>query len=344
MGITKLSALIQQNCKSGYRKRSKTFYHGRKVAIDTSMYLYQFLIAIRADGTSLGTTDSTTSHLVGIFYRTIKMVENGIRPIYIFDGKAPFEKINELEKRKKRRDLADEKFLEAKEAGNEIEMEKYEKRKIKVTAKHVEDVKKLLNLMAVPVFVAPSEAEAYCAFLGANKIVDAVITEDMDTLAFGAPLLLRNMNNNKKGNELVDEYNLNGILKDLDLNMDEFVDLCILLGCDFCKTIKGVGPKTALSLIKEFKSIEEIKKNKPNLDFPLNWSYEEARLIFKNLNFDSKIVDGEIKWNDVDVEGIKQFLVNEADFSEERVVKAIERYLKCKKRGIQGRLEMFLKK
>ena len=68
------------------------------------MSLYQFLIAVRQEGVQLASADGeVTSHLMGFFYRTIRMVENGIKPVYVFDGKPPQMKSGELEKRHERR-------------------------------------------------------------------------------------------------------------------------------------------------------------------------------------------------------------------------------------------------
>ena len=118
-------------------------YFGRKVAIDASMSLYQFLIAVRQDGGAMLTTESgdTTSHLMGMFYRTIRMVDNGIKPVYVFDGKPPTMKAGELEKRKEKRDEAQAALEKAKEEGNVEEIDKQNRRLVKVTTEHVNDVK-----------------------------------------------------------------------------------------------------------------------------------------------------------------------------------------------------------
>ena len=96
----------------------KTLF-GRKVAIDASMSIYQFLIAVRQrDGEVLqNEAGETTSHLMGFFYRTIRMVENGIKPCYVFDGKPPELKSGVLKQRFERREEAKEGEGEAKEIG-----------------------------------------------------------------------------------------------------------------------------------------------------------------------------------------------------------------------------------
>lgn len=159
----------------------------RKVAIDASMSLYQFLIAVRQDGGAQLTNESgeTTSHLMGMFYRTIRMVDNGIKPVYVFDGKPPQMKAGELEKRKEKRDEAQAALDKAKEEGNMEEVDKQNRRLVKVTKEHVADVKVLLKHMGIPYVEAPCEAEAQCAELVKAGKVYAAGTEDMDALTFG---------------------------------------------------------------------------------------------------------------------------------------------------------------
>lgn len=340
MGIKQLSKLIKENCKKAVVPRRIGYYESYKVAIDASLSIYQFLIAVRSDGESLGYGDSTTSHLIGMFYRTIRMVEQGIIPVYVFDGKAPALKAAELQKRKEKREKA-QKLLElAVEEQNKEEKDKNEKRKIKVDETHVNDCKKLLKLMGIPFITAESESEAYCSFLAKKGCVKYVATEDMDALCFGAPILLRNMNAAQSKKLDIDEYSLETILKELDLSMDSFVDLCILLGCDYCDTIKGIGYKRALELIKQHKSIEGILEL-GKFEVPENFDYEAARSIFKNLSTLGDTHDFQIKYDQIKQEELKKFLVDEKGFDETRVKSGVEKILKGKNRGNQSRLDAF---
>jgi flap endonuclease-1 len=151
---------------------------GRKVAIDASMSLYQFLIAVRAEGSTLTSKDGkTTSHLMGVFYRTIRLLENGLKPVYVFDGKPPEMKSGELNKRAEKREEAQTALNKATEAGEQEDIDKYSKRLVKVTKEHTMEAKELLKLMGVPFVEAPCEAEAQCAALVKGNKVYATATE-----------------------------------------------------------------------------------------------------------------------------------------------------------------------
>lgn len=171
MGIQGLSKLIADVAPGAIKENEMKNYFGRKVAIDASMSLYQFLIAVRSEGAQLTTADGeTTSHLMGTFYRTIRMVENGIKPVYVFDGKPPTMKSGELEKRGEKRAEAEAALEKAKELGNQDEVDKQSRRLVKVGKSHVEDCKELLKLMGIPFVSAPCEV-SFMPCKQANKLV-----------------------------------------------------------------------------------------------------------------------------------------------------------------------------
>ncbi|KAI5181721.1 flap endonuclease-1, partial [Pancytospora epiphaga] len=159
MGIKQLSKLIKEKTKNAVVPRKFEHYYGAKIAIDAPMSIYQFLVAVRADGSALGTGGNTTSHLSGMFYRTVKLIEAGITPVYVFDGKAPALKVAECRKRADRREKATRQLEEAIKDGDKTLIEKWEKRQVKIEEFHVEDCKKLLQFMGVPFITAISEAE-----------------------------------------------------------------------------------------------------------------------------------------------------------------------------------------
>jgi flap endonuclease-1 len=241
--------------------------HGRKIAIDASMAIYQFMIAVRSGGpnqtaTMLTNADGeTTSHVQGMFNRTIRFLSEGLKPAFVFDGKPPNIKSGELQKRRDKRQKAQEELSKATEEGNVEEQDKQSKRLVRAGHKENQDCQKLLRLMGVPVVVAPCEAEAQASALAKAGLVYAVGTEDMDALTFQTPVLVRKMTFANQSKSTVQTMHYDRALEGLGLNHEEFVDLCILMGCDYCDTIRGVGPKTALKLIREHKNIETILKN-----------------------------------------------------------------------------------
>jgi flap endonuclease-1 len=97
MGIHGLTKVIADHAAAAMKDVPISQLFGRKVAVDASMSIYQFLISVRQNGEVL-TNDSgdTTSHLYGLFFRTIRMTENGIKPCYVFDGKPPTMKNGEV--------------------------------------------------------------------------------------------------------------------------------------------------------------------------------------------------------------------------------------------------------
>jgi flap endonuclease-1 len=285
MGIQGLSKLIADVAPFAMKEGEIKHYFGRKVAIDASMSLYQFLIAVRAEGATLTDKEGrTTSHLMGIFYRTIRLLENGLKPLYVFDGKPPELKSGELNKRAEKREEAQAALTKATEAADQEEIDKYSRRLVKVTKEHCAEAKELLKLMGVPYVDAPCEAEAQCAELVKANKVFATATEDMDALTFGSNILLRHLTFSEARKMPVQEYTHEKVLKGLELNKEQFVDLCILLGCDYCDSIKGIGPKRAIELIRQHGSIEKILENIDQAKYtvPEDWNYKKARELFFN--------------------------------------------------------------
>ncbi|KAK7344312.1 hypothetical protein VNO77_13770 [Canavalia gladiata] len=347
MGIKGLTKLLADNAPKSMKENKFESYFGRKIAVDASMSIYQFLIVVGRSGTETLTNEAgeVTSHLQGMFTRTIRLLEAGMKPVYVFDGKPPDLKKQELAKRLSKRAEATEDLSQAMETANKEEIEKFSKRTVKVTKQHNEDCKRLLRLMGVPVVEAPSEAEAQCAALCKAGKVYAVASEDMDSLTFGAPKFLRHLMDPSSKKVPVMEFEVAKILEDLNLTMDQFIDLCILSGCDYCDSIRGIGGQTALKLVRQHGSIENILENinKERYQIPDDWPYQEARRLFKEPMVITEEEELNLKWSAPDEEGLITFLVNENGFNSDRVTKAIEKIKAAKNKSSQGRLESFFK-
>jgi flap endonuclease-1 len=193
------------------------------------MSIYSFLIAVRSDGQQLmSETGETTSHLMGLFYRTLRMVENGIKPLYVFDGAPPKLKSGELAKRFQRKTEAHAAAEEAKETGTAEDVEKFSRRTVRVTREHNEECQRLLKLMGIPYIIAPTEAEAQCATLARGGKVYAAASEDMDTLTFNTPILLRHLTFSEQRKEPILEIHLDLVLEGLEMDRDQVhTSLCL---------------------------------------------------------------------------------------------------------------------
>ena len=318
---------------------------GRKIAIDAFNSLYQFLSIIRQpDGTPLmDSKGRVTSHLSGLFYRTGKLVEYGILPIYVFDGKPPDLKRTVSEERKKAREEAQEKWKEALKVGDLERAKRHAQASSKLTADMIDDSKRLLEAMGIPWVQAPCEGEAQAAYIVQHGDAWASASQDFDSLLFGSPRLIRNLTITGKRKlpgksvyisvepELIE---LEKALETLGIDRKKLIDMGIMMGTDFNEGIKGIGPKKALTYAKEGKSVKQVYKEmgiEPEVDL------DELRELF--LKHDAT-KDYELKWGGIKKDEIIKILVDEHDFSEERIEKTIEELNeKLNQKASQARLD-----
>ncbi len=299
------------------------------VAIDAYNILYQFLSIIRQrDGTPL--TDShgnVTSHLSGILYRITSLAENGIKPVFVFDGKPPEMKMQTIGKRKEIRQNARVKWDEAKEKGLVEEAFKYAQASVKMNSTIIDDAKYLLELMGIPYVQAPSEGEAQAAYMVKKGDADIVSSQDYDAMLFGAPDVVRNLTITGKRkmprkNIYVDVkpeiINLDKSLQALGVSRSQLIDIAICVGTDFNTGLAGIGPKKAIKLIKIHENIKsamaEINQSIDNV--------EEIEELFMNPPVTNEYT---LEWKKPNMGKLIEFLCKEHDFSEERVNKAAER-------------------
>lgn len=292
---------------------------GRTVSIDAFNTLFQFLSTIRQrDGRPLTDENGNiTSHLSGILYRNSSMVEKGIKPIYIFDGKAPELKSETQAKRREVRDEAEKIYKDALAKGDTEKARKYAMRSSKLSPEIIESSKKLLTLMGIPYVDAKGEGEAQAAYLVQNGDAYAVASQDYDCLLFGAKRVVRNLAvNSNLGN--LEYYQLDKVLRELDITREELIDMGILIGTDFCAGLKGVGAKTALKLAHK----GQLKEKIAELQKESTHDLDEVREIFLNHNVNT---DYKIKWEKPKKDKIIEFLCYEHGFSEDRVSKASDK-------------------
>lgn len=247
-----------------------------------------------------------------------------------------------MAKRTKKRKEAEEAVTEAKEEGDQEALAKLNKRTLRVTSQHGEEAKKLLSLMGIPYVDAPCEAEAQCSALVSSGVCFGAGSEDMDSLTLGVPLLLRHLNYSESRGLPILEIRLEKVLEGLKMTMDQFIDLCILLGCDYCDSIRGIGPVRAVQLIEKHGNIENILEtlDREKYKVPENFPYPEIRELFKH----PEVADPaklDIKWTAPDEAGLIEFLVQQKGFSEERVRRGVEKLNKCRNSAVQDRITSF---
>jgi flap endonuclease-1 len=346
MGIKGLTKFLQDAAPKAVREQQgQEAYTGRIVAIDASMCLYQFMIMIRDNraGSYQNMTNEdgqVTSHIIGMLSRTIKLMEHGIKPVYVFDGKPPELKLGELAERRKKREDAEKSLQEAQETGDQEKLLAANKGTTRVTKEQNEQAKQLLRLMGLPVVEAPSEAEATCAALCRDGKVYGSATEDADCLTFGTKILIRNLMAAESQKRTILEVNLAVALEQLNITMDQFIDFCILCGCDYCDTLKGIGPQTAIKLIMQHGSLEKVLENIEKEKIPSNFNYGAARDFFRECEaVDTSTCTFEFK--DPDLEGLTKFLVEGHSFNAERVQRYMERLQKAKSKTKQQTLSSF---
>jgi flap endonuclease-1 len=310
---------------------------GKKIGIDSYNMLYQFLASIRgADGMPLADTHgNTTSHIAGLFYRTINLLERGVEPVYVFDGLPSQLKSETLEKRRAIRTDAEKKSKEALQKGELEEARKMGSRALKLTKEMVEEAKELLSWMGIPVVQAPQEGEAQASVLVARKQLYGVVSQDFDCLLFGADRLYRNIGFSGKRkvagkNFYVDikpeRIELEKTLNELKITRQKLIWLGILVGTDFNEKFPRIGPKTAIKLVQEFDSFEDIvekTKHEPNFD------YKEIEEVFMN-PVSKEVKEEELKQTNPNKEKLLEFLVEKHDFSKERVENTLDKFLKQK--------------
>lgn len=295
MGIRNLHDFLRKSAPHVYRDVSLSDYAFKTIAIDLSIYLCKYKSTFKE------------KWLDAFLNMMCQLRENDIHFIFIFDSKSPPEKEHEKRLRMLQREKLREKVNDMKTGLDSYTqtgamngfLQQYLKKKNKtfpnssqsvaflweeldrlkgnildIQGSDFEILKELFTILRVPFFWAHSEAEATCAHLCLNGVVDAVMTEDTDILAYGCPLFLHRIN---IGNNSISQIRMIDVLRALGLNYDEFLDFCIMCGTDYNPNIKNIGNERAYKLIKDFRRIDRI----PDLDTRV-LNHNRVRELFQN--------------------------------------------------------------
>ena len=310
MGIKNLLKLINMYPDLIEEKEIEEFKN-KKIAIDISILLYQVVISVRNTGSDLtNKKGEVTSHILGLFNKTIKMLENKIIPIYVFDGKPPELKKKVLDIRRSIRKKAEEKMQLAE---TEEEKIKYFKRSVSISKKQLEECKELLDFMGIPYVNAPEEADSQCAWLAEQNLVYAVLTEDMDILTFGSPKVVRNLTSQKKKPI---ELDLTKIKNKFGWSHNNFIEICVLFGCDYSEHITDIN---FLKLFHEYQKNKNIYKVLSKINRKID--AKESIMYFKNPIIDKDV--GNLNLKEVNYENLENLLVNKYGLIKYKIKKKI---------------------
>jgi flap endonuclease-1 len=318
----------------------------KKLMVDADNILYQFLTTIRqADGTPLmDSKGRVTSHLTGLFNRTTKFMSLGMKMAFVYDGEVPELKHAELKKRRGVKEEAHKKHKEAVEKEDVAAMKKYATRTTRLTGQMIKESQELLEALGIPVIQAPSEGEAQAAYIVKQRDADAVVSQDADSLLFGAPKLIKNLSvaGRKKmpsklayttiKPELID---LKENLRNLGLSQDQLIALGLLVGTDFNPGgIRGIGPKKGLKLVQEHK--KDFDKLFKDIGWNFDFDWQAPFDLLKNMPIDKKY---KLKWGKMDREKVISILCGRHNFSEERITKKLDdvsgKQEKAKQKGLK---------
>ena len=254
MGVKHLFRIINKEAPLSIIEKQISDYGGKILAIDVMLIIYKYVIGIRGSGSDMKSPEGDmTSHLYAIMNKTIFYLINGILPIYIFDGEPPEIKKDTLIDRKNIKTKAKNMISED---VDEQERIKSFKKSFFITHKHIQECKDLLDLMGIPYVQSIGEADPQCAAIvkSSHLNVYGVVSDDMDELAFSTPIMLRSHKNK------IIEIQLKNVLIGLGLTMSQFIELCVILGTDYCGAIKGSNAEDLFKLYKKCGDMETFLK------------------------------------------------------------------------------------
>ncbi len=312
------------------QKISLDALNGKMLGFDSYNVIYQFLSSIRGeDGTPLKDSHgNVTSHLAGLFYRTISLVEKGVRPVFVFDGKPSALKSETIKKRNKIRTDAQQKHEKAVAEGNLEDARKFGSRALRLDERMVSDAKQLVSLMGFSAVQAPSEGEAQIVHMAKQGKLDGCVSQDYDALLFGAPVLYRNIGVSGKrkipGKNIYADVEpekilLEKVLSENGITHQKLIWIGMLIGTDFNEKFPKIGVQTALKLVKKHDSFGKIiaeTKYSPEFD----WREIESLFTAPDITNDYPV-----SFSAPQNDALFEFLCAKHDFSAERVGKSIER-------------------
>jgi len=257
MGILSLYSFIKKFVPDSISEIKIYQCYGLTLAIDANFLIHKSVSAIRTHiGKEIVLNEKNITHIYAILLKLLGFKKYKINAIFIFDSEPLILKQQTLKKRKKNIDIIRKKYKSFDEYRKKI----YYHTITQISKKQYNEIKKLISYFGFTIINAPNEADKYCAYLSKHDIVDAIVTDDLDVLAFGGKNVIKNFSiDHRKQMQII---NLQTILNSLNININEFVKLCIALGTDYNEKIKGIKKKNIINFVKKnkFEQYSEIKK------------------------------------------------------------------------------------
>lgn len=323
MGVKRLYQIVKYFAHDCITEKTFKDYRGTTQALDTSIILYKFCIALMSDGGHFKKDDGEiVGHLFACFFKTISMLRYGIMPVWIFDGSPPTIKQDTIDERRKIKELALTKLTH--ENVNINEKYKLQKKAFSVTTKQINEIIKLLDYLGINYIEAPGEAEAQCAAMNISNMCDGVVTEDWDAVLFGCKKMLKDFSNKSP----VIEINVGKLMEELKINQEQLIDLCSILGNDYCNGIGGIKPIDAFKKFKKanFDMNEFLdtlrKENKVKFKYKIPDNFKNDWLISKNYYLHAPVIKPDavkIEWKEPQYDNIYKYLVLEKKFNSDAI-------------------------
>ena len=299
MGIKNLKKVMDKYALTAIKITNISEYKNKTIAIDFSLMVYKMIFAIRFNGYDIKNDDIIVTHIHSLLLKMQGFKKYNITPIFVLDGMPPKIKEDTLKQRKEFQNFMKQKYYKA---VTQDEKKKYYFMKSNISQKEITDCVELIKLFNYTIIESLEEADSQLADLIKKNKVDYIVTDDMDILIFGGNKILKNFTVSDK--KKIQEIDLDIFKKEASLTQSQLIDLGILLGCDYCPSIKGIGPIGAYKLIKKYGSLDKILKREP---IALSYDYIKARNYFN----DSPVIDSnQINVNkiNIDKEGLIKFL------------------------------------
>jgi flap endonuclease-1 len=306
MGIKDLTDIIKKRFPECIKRVPITNFSNKKICVDGNHLFVKYWSSSCSNITStivIGEEPDRNQILsltiVNLFKFIIRMLYSKITLVFVFDGGVLKEKSNTIDQRRKASEKTKENLKKIKDEINddpfsvtekqESDFKKYQRAAIKSSIKDKIIFQELLESLGIPVLISLNDGEKLCVSLCIEKKVDAVLSNDSDLLALGCYQMLTGIVNNDDGERCFEHISLTNLLEQLEFTMSQFVDFCIMLGCDYNTRIPKKGPVASFNLINEYKSIENI----PDIDSTC-LNYETCRTIFSHTPSDDLTLEGSI--------------------------------------------------